>query len=123
LNRRYLTLTGMSFYPYLKKFLSRLSEREGIAIDAIPIENRFFGPQVTVTGLLTGRDIISALHDNVDHYDALIVPEVVLREGDTVLLDNVSLPDIEEASGLTVLVTDGTPQGLVDTVMTAENRG
>ncbi|NJD57382.1 MAG: DUF512 domain-containing protein [Nitrospirae bacterium] len=122
IKRRYLTFTGTSFYPYVKKYLARLSEKDGIAIDVIPIENRFFGPQVTVTGLLTGRDIISALHDNADHYDVLIVPEVVLRDGDNVLLDNVSVPDIEEATGLAVLVTDGTPQGLVDTLMSVENK-
>jgi len=120
--RKFLTCTGLSFYPYLKKFLGRLSEKEQIAIDVIPIENRFFGPEVTVTGLLTGRDIISALHDNTDHHDFLIIPEVVLREGDSLLLDNVSIPDIEEATGLNVMVTDGTPQGLVDTIIMAGNR-
>jgi NifB/MoaA-like Fe-S oxidoreductase len=120
--KRFLTFTGASFYPYLKKYLDRLSEKEGITIDVIPIENTFFGPEVTVTGLLTGRDIISALHDNTDHYDTLIMPEVVLREGDSVLLDNVSVSDIEEATGLNVMVTDGTPQGLIDTVITAGSR-
>jgi putative radical SAM enzyme (TIGR03279 family) len=120
--KKFLTFTGASFYPYLKKYLDRLSEKEGITIDVIPIENTFFGPEVTVTGLLTGRDIISALHDNTDHYDTLIMPEVVLREGDSVLLDNVSVSDIEEATGLNVMVTDGTPQGLIDTVITAGSR-
>jgi hypothetical protein len=38
------------------------------------------------------------------------------------LLDNVSIPDIEEATGLNVMVTDGTPQGLVDTIIMAGNR-
>ena len=121
--KKFLTFTGVSFYPYLKKYLERLSEKEGITVDAIPIENKFFGPEVTVTGLLTGRDIISALHDNADHYDTLIMPEVVLREGDSVMLDNVSVSEIEEATGLRVMVTDGTPQGLIDTVITAGSRG
>lgn len=121
-SKKFLTFTGVSFYPYLKKFLERLSEKEGITVDAIPIENKFFGPEVTVTGLLTGRDVISALHDNADHYDTLIMPEVVLREGDSVMLDNVSVSEIEEATGLHVMVTDGTPQGLIDTVITAGSR-
>lgn len=114
--KRFLTFTGMSFYPYLKKFIGRLAEKEQITIDVLPVENRFFGPEVTVTGLLTGRDIISTLHDHSDHHEILLVPEVVLREGDSLLLDNVSIPDIEEATGLTVMVIDGTPQGLIDAV-------
>ncbi len=119
--RKYLTFTGISFYPFLKKYLGRLTERERISVDVVPVENRFFGKAVTVTGLLTGRDMISTLHDNADHHDFLLIPEVVFREGDSLMLDNVSIPDIEEALGLKVLVIDGTPQGLVDTVFMAEN--
>ena len=121
--RKYLTFTGLSFYPYLKKFLGRLMEKDHISVDVVPVENRFFGQEVTVTGLLTGRDIISTLHDNADRYDFLLIPEVVLREGDSLMLDNVSIPDIEGALGLKVLVTDGTPQGLVDTVLMTESLG
>jgi len=118
---KYLTFTGLSFYPFLKKFLGRLMERERLSVDVVPVVNRFFGHEVTVTGLLTGRDIISTLHDNADRHDYLLIPEVVLREGDSLMLDNVSIHDIEEALGLKVLVTDGTPQGLVDAVLVAEN--
>ncbi|MBI5632037.1 MAG: DUF512 domain-containing protein [Nitrospirae bacterium] len=113
---RVLTITGTSFYPYLKKFISRLAEKENLPVDVIPVKNTFFGETVTVAGLLTGRDVISTLHDNTDNYKVLIVPEVVLREGDTLFLDNVSLQDLEEATGLKVMTTDGTPQGFIDTL-------
>jgi len=39
----------------------------------MPVENNFFGTSVTVTGLLTGRDIIKTLHDNIDSYKILLV--------------------------------------------------
>jgi putative radical SAM enzyme (TIGR03279 family) len=112
----FLTFTGKSFYPYLAKFMSRMREQENVNITVIPIENEFFGQSVTVTGLLTGRDIIKALHDNTDAYDILIVPDAVLKESDNVFLDNVSLRDIEDATGLKTVVTDGTPQGFIDTI-------
>ncbi len=111
-----LTITGTSFYPYLKKFIARLAEKEHLPVDVIPVKNTFFGETVTVTGLLTGRDVISTLHDNIDHYTVLIVPDVVLRDGDTLFLDNVSLQDLEDATGLKVVTTDGTPQGFIDTL-------
>lgn len=114
--KRVLTFTGISFYPFLKKFIGRLSNREHLPVDVIPVKNMFFGETVTVTGLLTGRDVISSLHDNTDNYDVLVIPDVVLREGDTVFLDNVSLQDLEEATGLKVVTTDGTPQGFIDTL-------
>ena len=114
--KNFITFTGISFFPYLTKFINRFSENENFNITLVPIKNEFFGESVTVTGLLTGRDIIKALHDNADAYDILIVPEVVLKEGDNVFLDNVSLKEIEDATGLKTVVTDGTPQGFIDTL-------
>ncbi len=113
---RVLTFTGTSFYPYLKKFIGRLSEKEHLPVGVIPVKNTFFGETVTVAGLLTGRDVISALHDNTDNYQVIVVPDVVLREGDTLFLDNVSLQDLAEATGLKVVTTDCTPQGFIDTL-------
>jgi putative radical SAM enzyme (TIGR03279 family) len=112
----FLTFTGKSFYPYLTKFIGRMREQENVNITVIPIENEFFGQSVTVTGLLAGRDIIKALHEKTDAYDILIVPDVVLKEGEKVFLDNVSLRDIEDATGLKTVLTDGTPQGFIDTI-------
>jgi putative radical SAM enzyme (TIGR03279 family) len=113
---RFLTLTGTSFYPFLNRFIRKLREKENLTLDLIPVENRFFGQTITVTGLLTGRDIITSLHDMGDAYDILIMPEAVLNEDNTLLLDNVSLEDIENAIGLKVVTTDGTPQGLVNLI-------
>ena len=114
--KNFLTLTGTSFFPYLTKFINRITEHLDVNFTVIPVENEFFGQSVTVTGLLTGRDIIKSVHDNKDSHDILIIPDVVLKEGDNVFLDNVSLKDIEDATGLRTVVTDGTPQGFIDTV-------
>jgi NifB/MoaA-like Fe-S oxidoreductase len=116
LNCKFLTFTGVSFYPFLKKFIDRLSEKEHIAIDVFPVENNFFGKTVTVAGLLTGRDIIKSLHDNTDSYEVLLVPEVTLMEDKDLFLDDVSLKDVEEATGLKAVRTEATPQGLVDAI-------
>ncbi len=113
---RHLTFTGTSFYPFLLKFAGRLAEKEQIMLDVIQIENHFFGTTVTVAGLLTGRDVIKSLHDNTESYDALLVPDVALKEDEDIFLDNVSLDDIEEATGLRAVRTESTPQGVIDAV-------
>jgi len=116
LKKKVLTFTGRSFFPYLSQFINRIAENGVAGITVLQVENDFFGQSVTVAGLLTGRDIVRALHDNTDSYDVLIVPEVVLKEGEEVFLDGVSLGEIEEATGLKTAVTDGTPQGFIDTL-------
>lgn len=113
--RMFVTFTGVSFYPYLSKFIDKLI-REGIGIEAMPVENAFFGKGVTVTGLLTGRDVIKSLSGIVKKDDVLLIPDVVMREGDEVFLDDVSRQDIEDVLGVKAVVIESTPRGLVDAI-------
>jgi len=111
--KKFLTFTGISFYPYLKKITDRLLEKEGININVIPVENTFLGKAITVTGLLTGRDVIRALSDKTDGCDCLFVPDTIMREGENVLLDDTSKEDIESALGIKVKVIASTPEGIM----------
>lgn len=117
--RRFLTITGMSFYPFLKKFL-KLLNTEGINIDILPVENKFFGTSVTVAGLLTGRDIIKTLLDKTDSKDVVLLPDVVLREGENMFLDDITLKDMEEALGTSVKKIESTPEGLIKGIVGEE---
>jgi putative radical SAM enzyme (TIGR03279 family) len=110
--KRFLTFTGLSFYPFLKKFLKLLTE-EGINVDLMPIENRFFGTPITVAGLLTGKDIIKTLFDRKGGQEVVLVPDVVLKEGEDMFLDNITLKDMEEALGLPIKRIESTPEGLI----------
>jgi len=110
--KKFLTVTGESFYPFLRKFL-KLLNTEGINIDLLPVENNFFGTSVTVSGLLTGRDIIKTLLDKTDSKDVVLVPDIVLKEGEDVFLDDLTLRDMEEALGTPVKKIDSTPEGLI----------
>lgn len=91
-----------------------MREKEGLPVEAMPVANNFFGTSVTVTGLLTGRDIIRTLHDHSDGYDTLLVPDTALKEDEDIFLDDVTLNDVADATGLTVLRVEATPGGLID---------
>ncbi len=94
--KQYLTFTGLSFYPYLKKITERLFEKEGIGVSVIPVENDFFGRSVTVAGLLTGKDVIRAISNKTEGYECLLIPDIVFKDGKNVFLDDVSKKDIEK---------------------------
>jgi putative radical SAM enzyme (TIGR03279 family) len=88
--------TGVSIYPFIKDICERLEERiEGLCIKVYNIENRFFGENVTVTGLLTGQDICSQL-DGRQLGDELLISRSMLKSGEQVFLDDVSVDDIEK---------------------------
>ncbi|MEK6652729.1 MAG: DUF512 domain-containing protein [Nitrospirota bacterium] len=115
--KKFMTFTGISFYPYLKRFADRLFEKENIILNVVPVENAFFGKSVTVTGLLTGRDVIRTLSDRAAGYESLLMPDVVLREGTDVFLDDISKKDIETALGIKAKIIESTPGGIIKAML------
>jgi putative radical SAM enzyme (TIGR03279 family) len=112
LKKKFLTFTGVSFYPFLKKFLEKLSDKEKILIDALPVENKFFGSSVTVTGLLSGRDVIKTVLDRIEGHEAVLLPDVVLNDENR-FLDDITLNNMEEALGIPVRKISSTPEGII----------
>jgi len=110
--RKVATFTGVSFMPYLEEFVKKLKTIDGLTLDLFKVENKFFGSAVTVTGLLTGKDILKTIVGKTKT-DCLLIPNVVLREGHDVFLDNVTLKDMEESLGMQVKPIEPTPEGLV----------
>ena len=67
-----------------------------VKIQVFPIRNDFFGERITVTGLLTGQDIIAQLKGR-DLGEILYLPENILRSGERVLLDDITVEDLAGA--------------------------
>jgi len=120
--KRYITFTGVSFFPFLKRFIERLYSG-GLTLSAVPVVNTFFGQSVTVTGLLTGRDILKALIERSKGFDVLLVPDIVLREAKDLMLDDLRAEDIGSALGLRTRVIESTPKGLIEGIIEEEKGG
>ena len=73
----------------------------GLNVKVYEIVNEFFGERITVSGLLTGQDIIKQLKGK-DLGNMLYLPENLLRSGEDYLLDDVKISDIERELGTTV---------------------
>lgn len=68
-----------------------------------PIRNDFFGERITVSGLITGQDIIKQLQGILTE-KVLLIPENMLRADETVFLDDVTLEDLEKALQVNVRI-------------------
>ena len=108
---RITVVTGESPYHYLAQFLESLSQVTGVTIFPVAVQNRLFGETVTVTGLVCGRDIIDALL-GVDLGDLVLIPDVMIKEGEGVFLDDLSLEELERELGKPVQVVESTPFGI-----------
>ncbi|MBQ8952607.1 MAG: DUF512 domain-containing protein, partial [Clostridia bacterium] len=81
---RLIVVTGVSVAPFMKSLFRRF-QVPGVEVEVVPIENHFFGPNVTVTGLMTGSDLIRGLAGH--SADRVLVTECMLRDQEDVFLD------------------------------------
>jgi len=119
--KRVVVFTSVDFMPYLEELIQKLKTIEGLTLEVFKVENRFFGPTITVTGLLTGKDILKTIVGKTKA-DCLLVPNVTLKEGGDIFLDNVTLRDMEESLGIQVKPIEPTPEGLLRGIMNGSNR-
>ncbi len=106
-------VTGLSPYRYITNFIETLSAATSARFRLVPVENHFFGKEVTVTGLVTGKDIVTSLQGEKE-IELLLVPEVMLKEGEGLFLDEMSLDDIATALGCRVDSFFASPAGFYE---------
>ena len=88
--------TGRLVYPCIQQIAERAMEVcPGLKVHVYEIVNEFFGERITVSGLLTGQDIIKQLKGR-KLGTTLYLPENLLRSGEDYLLDDVKIGDIEK---------------------------
>jgi len=97
-----IVATGLSATPILQQLISELPDCEQISV--LPIPNRFFGEQITVTGLLTGGDLAAALALPARSARGIIIPGVALRKGEQLFLDGMALDELEQQLGVPLRV-------------------
>lgn len=103
-DRRVLFLTGHSAYPFLKaELFPHITNTLGLKAILEPVENRFWGKMVTVSGLLTGQDMLRHARSRDYAFDAVVLPPNCLNHDD-LFLDNLSLQQFERALGKPVMV-------------------
>ena len=89
-------VTGVASYPMIKNAADKLmSFINNLEIRVFEIKNRFYGESITVSGLLTGKDIYEQLCGK-ELGDELFVPENALRDGDDVFLCGMTLDELSE---------------------------
>jgi len=113
-------VTGRSFAAELAAFLQKLEDKSRVQIESVAVESRLFGGDVSVAGLVAGRDIVTQL-ENRQLGSALLVPDVMLREGTDMFLDNLTIAQLAELLGVPVKKVAATPSGLWKGVRWAAN--
>lgn len=96
--------TGVAAAPFIQEMIdtAATSCHTELQYQVYPIINYFFGETITVAGLITGQDLIAQLQGK-DLGTRLLIPQTMLRHGETVFLDDVSLETVSQQLGVPVI--------------------
>ena len=111
--RRVSIATGRLAGPFLKELGKRIETvHQNVTLQIFEIRNDFFGESITVSGLITGQDLIAQLKDQ-DLGDELLLPTNMIRSGERVFLDDLTIEDAEEALGIPIRIVESGGRDLV----------
>ncbi len=95
--RRVTLVTSTMAQPVIEAFAADLRLVENLDVQVLPVVNQFFGPEVTVAGLLCGQDILDALLANDNLGDLVLLPRVMLDNEGKRFLDDVPVEEFKAA--------------------------
>lgn len=114
-NKKIAVMTGKSAFNKFNENIINPLKKDGFKIDLFPVENHFWGKSVTVSGLLTGRDILAQVKKIARNYDIALLPPNCLNN-DMLFLDDMSLEQFRAGVGIPVEAGD---YSMIDTLKEA----
>lgn len=109
-------ITGVSAYDEIEWAANAITEKNNkITINIQRIVNDFFGPTITAGGLLTGQDIMKQVQaDNV--FDYIIMPKNMFKSGESIMLDDVTIAELENYFNKKILLCEYTGEDLIQLI-------
>ncbi|MEC7382675.1 MAG: TIGR03279 family radical SAM protein, partial [Cyanobacteriota bacterium] len=104
--RRCSWVVGRLVEQALGPACERLNAVEGLAVELHGLPSPYWGQDQVVTGLLTGHDLLEGLKA-LDLGDQLLLPSVMLRQGELVFLDDMTLEQLSEALQISIRIVHG----------------
>ena len=109
--------SGKIVYNFMRARMDELEKKfEGLKINLYPIENTFFGPEITVTGLITGGDLITQLKDK-ELGEYLILCGDMLKDDGDIFLDDVTLDEVKEKLNIEIKVNNDGGIGIIKDIL------
>lgn len=105
-SRNYVWVLGNAVEKAFAPLLDRFNQVEGLTVRMVALNSDYWGQSITVTGLITGQDIFNALHEQ-DLGDGILLPSVMLKQGEAVFLDDMRVEDLEQKLDTKIFIVEG----------------
>ena len=112
--------TGRLAAPFIKELAAEfMAEFPGYEVEVVDIRNDFFGERITVSGLITAQDMVAQLMDK-ELGNAVAIPCNMLRMGERVFLDDMTVEEVENALQVSLLIVKSSGQALLEGMLGCE---
>lgn len=116
-NKKISIATGHSAYDFIQSMANSMMDKfKNLQIDVYEIKNRFFGETITVSGLLTAKDLMEQL-EHKDLGEALYITRSMLKADEEIFLDNIELKKLEELMKIKIIPCLNEGKDFVDKIL------
>ncbi|MEL6441697.1 MAG: TIGR03279 family radical SAM protein [Cyanobacteria bacterium J06621_8] len=107
--RRLTWVVGNAVEHAFQPLVAQLNAVEGLEINLIALNSKYWGQEITVTGLLTGQDLLSGLA-NLDLKEGILLPSLMLKHGETTFLDDMTVAEVSSKLGVPIYPVSDVPE-------------
>jgi putative radical SAM enzyme (TIGR03279 family) len=104
--RRFTWVVGNAVEQAFQPLVNQLNQVEGLEINLVALNSEYWGQEITVTGLLTGQDILAGLSAK-DLGDGVLLPSLMLKHDDTKFLDDLTVADVSNQLAIPIFPVSG----------------
>lgn len=104
--RTYTWVVGNAVETAFQPLVARLNEVSGLTVNLVAIASEYWGQQMTVTGLLTGHDLLKELPGR-ELGDRVLIPSVMLKHDEAKFLDDVTIAELTKQLQIPVIPVSG----------------
>ena len=94
--KQFTWVVGNAVEKAFEPLVKQLNQVENLTITLAPLRSDYWGQEITVTGLLTGQDLIDSLQ-NQDLGQGILLPSLMLKHDDTKFLDDLTITDVSQS--------------------------
>lgn len=111
-SRTFTWVVGNAVELAFQPILQRLNQVQGLQVNMAAFPSRYWGQSISVTGLLTGQDLLDNLQDK-DLGDGILLPALMLKHGETRFLDDMTVDEVADKLGTRIFPVSGV-EGLIE---------
>lgn len=104
--RKLTWVVGNAVEKAFQPILQQLNQVQGLEVNMVALCSQYWGQTITVTGLLTGEDLLGGLQGK-ELGDRILLPSVMLKHGDTLFLDDMKVEELANKLGTPILPVSG----------------